>query len=56
MPEECGCNASIYNMEKLTASIRLEVDKFNNIWKGWLEYIKQHRTDFVRDVVRSECL
>jgi len=38
---------SIYNMEKLTASLRLEIDTFNNIWKGWLKYIKQHRTDFV---------
>jgi len=33
------CNASIYNMGKLTVSIRLEVDTFDNIWKGWLKII-----------------
>lgn len=37
----------IYNMEKLTASVRLEIDKFKKIWKSWLEYIGQYRPDFM---------
>lgn len=38
---------NIYNMEKLTASVRLEVDKFNKVWSYWLAYIKKHRSDFI---------
>lgn len=38
---------NIYNMEKLTASIRLELNTFNTTWKVWLEYIKEYRQDFM---------
>ena len=38
---------SIYNMEKITAAVRLEKDNFNNVWKGWLQYVRQYRSDFV---------
>lgn len=37
----------IYVMEKLTYTLRLEVEKFDNIWKEWLNYIKPIRSDFV---------
>lgn len=46
MDEQFDIILSIYNVEKLT-TIRLEDYKYNNIWKGWLHYSRQHRPDFV---------
>lgn len=31
---------NIYNMEKLTYAMRLENEKFEEIWNGWLRFIK----------------
>ena len=37
-------------MERLTFSLRLEVDKFRRLWENWIEYIKPIRSDFIGDV------
>lgn len=34
-------------MEKLTFSVRLEVDRFKRIWENWIKNIKT-RSDFMR--------
>ena len=38
---------NIYMMEKLTFSLRLELDKFKNFWKKWVEFVSPLRADFV---------
>lgn len=37
----------IYVMEKLTYTLRLETDKFERIWTGWLNFVLTFRKDFV---------
>lgn len=37
----------IYVMEKLTYVLRLETEKFEKIWMGWLNFVKTIRQDFV---------
>lgn len=37
----------IYIMEKLTYTVRFEMDRFERLWNGFLEFIRPIRSDFV---------
>lgn len=39
-----------YVMEKLTFSVRLEVDKFKRIWENLIGYIKPIRPNFLKSI------
>ncbi|KAF7648205.1 hypothetical protein LDENG_00160300, partial [Lucifuga dentata] len=37
----------IYVMERLTCSLKVQKDKFNEMWSKWIEYITPQRPDLV---------
>ena len=38
---------TVYVMEKLSFSLRLEADKFERIWQNWLEYVRPLRSNLI---------